>query len=56
MQEIELRIDILRVLDDIETAIVKKQYDLARSDIQEYRQYLKESTKIEASTDQSTSF
>lgn len=47
MQERELRLDLLRFLDDIETAIVKKQYDLAREDIQEYREYLKNTTKIE---------
>ena len=35
---------------------IELRIDIARSDIQEYRQYLKESTKIEASTDQSTSF
>ncbi len=47
MQERELRLDLLNFLDDIETAIVKKQYDLAREDIQEYREYLKNTTKIE---------
>ncbi len=46
----------MAVLDDIETAIVKKQYDLAREDIQEFREYLKYTTKIEANDDQSNNF
>lgn len=50
MQETELRYDLLSFLDDVETAIIKKQYDRAREDIQEYREYLKNTTKIEAST------
>lgn len=48
MQETELRKDMLEFLDDIEDAIISEDYDLARKDIKEYRQYLKETTKIEA--------
>lgn len=48
MQETDLRRDLLSFLDDVETAIMKQQYDLARIDIKEYREYLKETTKIEA--------
>ncbi len=47
MQEKELRLDLLKFFDDLETAIIKGQYDIAREDIQEYREYLKNTTKIE---------
>lgn len=46
MQEKTLRLELLQFLDDIETAIVKKQYELAREDIQEYRQYLQDTTIV----------
>lgn len=55
-QEKELRSDILSFLDDVETAIIKSQYDLARKDIQEYREYILESTKIEANDGNQNSF
>lgn len=46
MQETELRLDMLKFLDDLDTARVKKDYKLMKEDIEEYRQYLKETTII----------
>lgn len=50
MQETELRYDLFSFLDDLETAITNRDYDLAIDDIKEYRKYLKQTTKIEASS------
>jgi len=52
MQEKELRLDLLNFFDDLDEAIMRGQYDTAREDIEEYRQYIKDTTKIEADHDQ----
>lgn len=52
MQEKELRLDLLSFFDDLEESIMRGQYDEAREDIQEFRQYIKDTTKIEADNNQ----
>lgn len=52
MQETELRLDLLKFFDELDESIMRGQYDETRENIEEFRQYIKGTTKIETNSNQ----